>query len=159
MQAFQLVFYIGFGRQNNDRNVASTDVLLDILTQFDSVHYRHHNVGDDDIYLIIFQLLQRFFTVSGFQSIEQPGQTAAEIMAYFLIVFHNKDSAAFFVTRLYGLTFHFLRIDEVHVFGVGGVHLLFFLGSIGVRPFRNFIDGQVLRQIDGERASLTLFAL
>ena len=108
---------------------------------------------------MVLQFFQGFFTVSGFQYVEQCSQTAAEIMANLLIVFHNKDGSAFLVARLYGFILHFLRIDEIHFFGVGGVHLLFFLGSVGACQLGGLINGQVLRQIDGECTSLALFAL
>ena len=32
LQAFQLVFYVGFGRQDDNWNVAGTNILFDILT-------------------------------------------------------------------------------------------------------------------------------
>ena len=130
MQTFHLVFDFAFSRQDNHGNMTGTDILLHILTQFDTIHHRHHDISYNDVNFIVFQFFQSFFTISGFQRIEEFGKSAAKIMADFIIVFYNKNSATLLVTAFDRFVFDLFRINEIHFFRVGGIYLSFLIQSV-----------------------------
>ena len=139
--------------------MTGTDILLHILTQFDAIHHRHHNISYNDVNFIVFQFFQSFFTISGFQRIEEFSKSAAKIMADFIIVFYNKNSATLLVTAFDRFVFDLFRINEIHFFRVGGIYLTFLIQSVIRSQLGGFIGIYVLWQIDRESTAFTLFTI
>ena len=79
-------------RQQYDRDVADTDVALQNLAEFITVHFRHHNVADNDVRLVVAGLFQGFRTIAcRIYALEFVLQRFCNEGAYFLLVIHNQQ--------------------------------------------------------------------
>ena len=61
---FQSIFRFGLGCQQDYRNMIYISVLLYFTTQSQSVHFGHHNIGDNQIGRITQNRIIRFLTVA-----------------------------------------------------------------------------------------------
>lgn len=160
LQAFHLVFDVGFGGEHDDGDVAGADVLLDGFAEFDAVHYGHHDVGNDDVDFVFFKYLEGFFAVGSFDDVEEDGEAVAEVLGYLGVVFNDEYGTALLVGILDGAGFGVVGVDEVHFLGVGGM-CRGFIGVVGGGggELAGFVEGDVLGKVDGEGAAFSFVAI
>ena len=63
LECLLLVFLICLGRKQNDRQVVVVGVALDRTREFESIHLRHHNVGDNQVECLGLDDLQCLSTI------------------------------------------------------------------------------------------------
>ena len=63
LECLLLVFLICLGRKQNDRQVVVVGVALDRTREFESIHLRHHNIGDNQIECLGLDDLQCLSTI------------------------------------------------------------------------------------------------
>ena len=98
-------------------------VLLQMSTQLQSVHHRHHHVCNHKIRLIILHHLQCLLAVSCKHYVEYLCQSVVHICPDLLIVFCNQQSAPFLVFRIFQFQDFTLGVKDIHFLRIGGMSL------------------------------------
>ena len=65
LQGLGAVFLLGLGSQQDDGEVLVVGVCLEFLCQFQTVHHRHHDIGNDDVKLLLLDNLHCLLSVGG----------------------------------------------------------------------------------------------
>ncbi len=63
VKTFDFMFDFTFCRKHENRDIPRFFIRLESLTDFIAVYFRHHNVKDDQIGIILRNLLERLFAV------------------------------------------------------------------------------------------------
>ena len=91
LQTFQLVFFSTLGGEQDDRHIVGIDICLQLGAEGGSVHFRHHHVADDEVWLVLQNLVQCHLAVRIGAYLEVAGELCLQIVLDILLVFHNHD--------------------------------------------------------------------
>ena len=56
-----------------------------------TIHYRHHNIADNDIRDVAERLLFSFFSIIGCDYFKRIGEGFGNVFLYFFIIFYNQQ--------------------------------------------------------------------
>ena len=70
--------------------MAGLFVLFDFVAHFDTVHFGHHDIGDDAIGQFLDGHFQTFFPVFRFKNLIFGRQDLVDVIFYLLIVFNDE---------------------------------------------------------------------
>ena len=79
--------------QNQERNMTGFQVLLHPFRQFQSVHLRHEQVADNQVYGMFLYHLQSLHSVFGFQQLIVFFQKRTDVTTHVMVVVHNQYSS------------------------------------------------------------------
>ena len=65
LKSFYVIFDRIESRQQNDRNMAQFDIILDFHTHLHTTHQGHHDIADNQIRFFLIRLPQSFLPISG----------------------------------------------------------------------------------------------
>ena len=109
--SFRPIFFLIFGSQQYHRNMTDFQITFHVFTKFDSIHFGHHHIRHDQIYILIFQYNNPFLTVFRRKYIIFTFQQSChELQQLFIILYHQH--------RMF-LFHHFRLIVCLHIFLIG----------------------------------------
>lgn len=73
-KTFELVFFVGFGGKQDNRDVRVSDVGLDGFAQFHSVHFGHHHIAHHQVNVFFFEHAQCLPAVGSLEYVIQFSQ-------------------------------------------------------------------------------------
>ena len=90
VQAFYALLLRGLGRQDDEGDMHGVLVTLHLLGQLQTIGARHHDIGDDEVDGLFFQIGQTCLCVDGCQH-AIAGKTVGEQVEHLLVVVDGED--------------------------------------------------------------------
>ena len=83
------------GGKQNDRNMTGHLILLDLRTEGESVHHRHHHIADNQVGHTLLSQTQTILSIRSLDDIVLTGKEHTQIAADILIVVDDKNGGQF----------------------------------------------------------------
>ena len=88
--AFDAGLFTGARREHDDGDGGGRRILAQRGEQRESIHLRHHHVGQDERWRPAVDFFQRQFSVCGGYNFKTPRQQRADILAHIGVIVHEK---------------------------------------------------------------------
>ena len=99
LQSFYFLFHSSFCREQHNGNMTVIQIRFQMFTQFQSIHFGHHNIRNYQTYPGIGKNRKCFHSITCHQYMIQAGKLALEKRQHIFIVFYNQNRRQFLVSH------------------------------------------------------------